>query len=149
VDPRDPSIPQLIADLFETLKEKGIGLAAPQVGILKRVAVIDLGPEHDTPPLALINPEITWCSETQVPFSNGCLSLPKIYAEVTRPEEVTVKYQDPTFSPRFLKASGLLAVCLQHEIDHLNGTLFIDHLSSLKRLSLIHKFKKRRLEQDS
>ncbi|MDR0406962.1 MAG: peptide deformylase [Holosporales bacterium] len=143
VDPKDATIPGLIADMFETLAIDGIGLAAPQVDVLKRVVVIDLGSDQDIPPFALINPEICWCSERTVPYSNGCLSLPGVYADVVRPEEIEVKYLDENFNQHHLKANDLLAVCIQHEIDHLDGKLFIDHLSKLKREVLIRKFVKK------
>jgi peptide deformylase len=143
VSPQDTTIPQLVTDLFATLEGRGIGLAAPQVGILKRVVVVDLGPEYsETLPLALINPEITWRSEETSACSNGCLSFPGFWEDVVRPEEIVVAYQDVNFRPQSLKAQGLLAVCIQHEIDHLDGILFIDHLSKLKRASVIRRFKK-------
>ncbi|MDR2416907.1 MAG: peptide deformylase [Holosporales bacterium] len=148
VDLKDTALPKLVEDMFETLRaSNGIGLAAPQIGVLKRVIVIDFGRETEVSPLALINPEILWRSEETTPFRNGCLSLPGIWADVVRPAAIEIKYYDENFQPQLLKTDGLLAVCAQHEIDHLNGKIFIDHLSKLKRDFLIKKFFNRKMQE--
>ncbi|MFN7114132.1 MAG: peptide deformylase [Alphaproteobacteria bacterium] len=147
---------QLVKDMFETMyATRGIGLAAPQVGLSLRVLVMDVeqtGGETDEDgnsaafipgkPVAVINPEIVWTSETLNTYEEGCLSIPGQYAEVERPEKVRVKYLDENGQPQEMEADGLLATCLQHEIDHLDGVLFTDHLSSLKRDMLMRKLKK-------
>lgn len=146
----------LIKDMFETMyATRGIGLAAPQVGHSLRVLVMDVeqsggesGEDGEaaalTPgkPIAVINPEIVWSSDEQNVYEEGCLSIPGQYAEVERPEKVRVKYLDENGQPQEMEADGLLATCVQHEIDHLDGVLFVDHLSSLKRDMLMRKLKK-------
>ncbi len=127
----------------------GIGLAAPQVGISLRLVVIDLAPDDVPAAMTLINPEIVSVSDSWVTREEGCLSLPGIYADVARPARVVVRYQDDAFSSRTIEADGLLAACLQHEIDHLDGVLFIDHLSALKRNMLLRRFSKERRERAS
>ncbi|MGN6747037.1 MAG: peptide deformylase [Xanthobacteraceae bacterium] len=140
----DASIRKLVADMFETMyKAPGIGLAAIQVGVAKRVITMDLSKkEDDQEPQVFINPEILWQSEECAKFEEGCLSIPDYYEEVERPKEVKVKYLDLAGKKREIDAKGLLATCLQHEIDHINGVLFIDHLSKLKRDRIIKKFTK-------
>jgi peptide deformylase len=130
--------------MFETMYEApGIGLAAIQVGEAKRVITMDLAKKEEPKnPQVFINPEILWASEDKAIYEEGCLSIPEYYSDVERPAQVRVKYLDLEGKPRELEASGLLATCLQHEIDHLNGVLFIDHLSKLKRDRVLKKFSK-------
>jgi peptide deformylase len=140
----DAGIRKLVEDMLETMYDApGIGLAAIQVGAPKRVVTMDLA-KKDEPKKAqvFINPEILWSSEELATYEEGCLSIPEYYGDVERPAQVTVKYLDLDGEPRELEASGLLATCLQHEIDHLNGVLFIDHLSKLKRDRVLKKFAK-------
>ena len=134
----------LIADMFETMYEApGIGLAAVQVGITKRIVTIDLAREgEDKKPMIFVNPEIVWSSDERSVYEEGCLSIPQYYEEVERPAKIRVRYQDDKGEALELEADGLLATCLQHEIDHLDGKLFIDRLSKLKRDRVIKKFQK-------
>ncbi len=148
VDRVDDAVRHLMDDLLDSMRQadNGIGLAAPQIGITRRVVVIDLhqGEQPDAI-LKMANPEIIWSSDEQAIHEEGCLSIPDYYADIERPARVRVAYQDQTGQHRETEASDYLAVCLQHEIDHLNGILFIDHLSSLKRniaLRKMHKLKK-------
>ncbi|MBR0651159.1 peptide deformylase [Roseomonas terrae] len=120
----------------------GIGLAAPQVGEMRRLVVIDLQRDDTRSPIVLVNPEIIAESGEQATREEGCLSLPGQYAEVTRPARVKVRYRDLTGAKREIEGDGLLAACLQHEIDHLNGVLFVDYLSALKRNMLLRKLAK-------
>ena len=132
VDVVDDALRQLIDDMFETMYEApGIGLAATQVDVHKRVVVIDVSEEKNNL-LAFINPTLEKCSGEQV-GEEGCLSVPGIYDKVERAERVTIKYLDLDGKQRTMEADGLLAVCIQHEIDHLNGIVFVDHLSQLKQ----------------
>jgi peptide deformylase len=141
-------IGRLIPLMFETMyRAPGIGLAAPQVGALLRLIVIDLQPEKVKSPLALINPEILAASDAKATREEGCLSLPDQYADVTRPAWVKVRYQDQQGAKREIEGEGLLAACLQHEIDHLNGVLFVDYLSPLKRNILLRKLAKDQKER--
>ena len=138
----DPELRLLVEDMFETMYEApGIGLAAIQIGVPKRVIVMDLA-KKDEPrePRVFINPQLLWCSEERRIYEEGCLSIPEFYEEVERPATVRVKFLDVTGAEQELEASGLLATCLQHEIDHLDGVLFIDHISKLKRDRVIKKF---------
>jgi len=140
----DASVRTLIEDMFETMYEApGIGLAAIQVGVPRRVITLDLA-RKDEPkaPQVFINPEVVWSSEEKSVYEEGCLSIPEYYEEVERPAAVRVKYLDREGQPQEIEASGLLATCLQHEIDHINGVLFIDHISKLKRDMIVKKFKK-------
>jgi len=134
----------LVADMFETMYEApGIGLAAIQVGVPRRVVTMDLAKkEEEKAPRVFINPEILWKSDEKAIYEEGCLSIPEFYEEVERPAQVRVKYLDLEGREQELEASGLLATCLQHEIDHLNGVLFIDHISRLKRERVVKKFAK-------
>jgi len=144
IDKVDEEIRALVADMFETMyAAPGIGLAAIQVGIPQRVVTLDLA-KKDEPknPQVVINPEILWSSEDLNVYEEGCLSIPEMYEEVERPAQVKVRYTDLEGQPHEVEANGLLATCLQHEIDHLNGVLFIDHLSRLKRDRIIKKFTK-------
>jgi peptide deformylase len=140
----DERIVRLMADMLETMyKAPGIGLAAPQVGVLERVVVLDIAGEgEEKRPLKMANPEVVWAAETLATNSEGCLSIPDIYADVTRPEAVRVRYLDEAGAEREFAAEGLLATCIQHEIDHLDGILFIDHLSPLKRSMILRKLAK-------
>jgi peptide deformylase len=140
----DSGIRKLVDDLFETMYDApGIGLAAIQIGIAKRVVTMDLSKKeggHESQ--VFINPEITWQSKETSKYEEGCLSIPEYYEEVERPARVKVKYLDLDGKPHEIEASGLFATCLQHEIDHTNGVLFIDHISKLKRDRVIKKFAK-------
>jgi peptide deformylase len=144
VEKVDSSIRSLARDMFETMyKAPGIGLAAIQVGVPLRMLVIDLAKEDDPKaPQVFINPEIIAVSDQRSVYEEGCLSIPDYYADVERPASVTVRYVDGEAKEQQVEAEGLLAVCLQHEIDHLNGVLFIDHISKLKRDMVVRKFKK-------
>ncbi|WP_334128318.1 peptide deformylase [Sneathiella sp.] len=148
VEKVDDEIRKLVADMFETMyAAPGIGLAAIQVGVPKRLLVMDVvgkGKEEPPQPLALINPEITWVSDDDVTYEEGCLSVPEHYADVVRPAEVEVSYLDLDGQPQQLRADGLLAICVQHEIDHLDGILFLDHLSALKRNMILRKLLKQK-----
>ena len=134
----------LVEDMFETMYEApGIGLAAIQVGVPKRVVTMDTA-KKDEPkkPQVFINPEIVWSSDEKSTYEEGCLSIPEYYEEVERPAQVKVRFIDLDGKAQEVEANGLLATCLQHEIDHLNGVLFIDHISKLKRDRVIKKFAK-------
>ena len=140
----DKTLRALIDDMFETMyAAPGIGLAAIQVGVARRVVTMGL-PKKDEPkqPLVFINPEVTWASDERATYEEGCLSIPEYYEEVERPKSVKVKYFDLDLKPQEIEADGLLATCQQHEIDHINGVLFIDHISKLKRDMVMKKFKK-------
>ena len=138
----DDEIKTLAQDMLDTMYDApGIGLAAPQIGVLKRIAVIDLAGENETPePIVLINPEITRFGEQIQVTEEGCLSIPELYYEVERPNDITVKYTDLDGKEVIREAEGKLAVCIQHELDHLDGVLYIDYLSRLKRDRVIQKF---------
>jgi len=137
-------IPAMFAAMY---KAPGIGLAAPQVGKLLRLVVMDLAPEKVPTPMVLINPEVVAASTEKATRDEGCLSLQDQYADVTRPAWVRVKYQDEDGANKEIEGEGLLAACLQHEIDHLNGVLFVDYLSSLKRNILLRKLAKDQKER--
>lgn len=142
----DDELKKTVEDMFETMYEApGIGLAGPQIGYMKRVVVIDLAdPENpDSGKIAMVNPEIVEMSEETAISEEGCLSIPELYYEVERPAEVTVKYVTPEGEEVTRHATGKLAVCMQHEIDHLDGVLYIDYLSRLKRDRVVKKFQKR------
>ncbi len=144
----DSNTRKLMDDMLETMyAAPGIGLAAIQVGILKRLVVIDISKEEDKrQPIFLINPEIIYQSKETSVYEEGCLSLPGQFAEVERPAECSVKYIDYYGKEKKLKANGLLATCVQHEVDHLNGILFIDYLSKLKKDMIIKKLVKQKKE---
>ena len=146
----DSSVKKLMDDMLETMyAAPGIGLAAVQVGVLKRVVVIDLSKkEEKKTPLFFVNPEIVSTSEEQVSYEEGCLSIPNQFAEIKRPNRCHVKYLDYNGRKKDLKADGLLATCIQHEIDHLNGILFIDYLSKLKKDLILKKVIKQKKEID-
>ncbi|ONG58776.1 peptide deformylase [Pseudoroseomonas deserti] len=131
--------PRMLATMY---KAPGIGLAAPQIGELLRLVVIDLQPDDQPQPYVMVNPEIVAASEQLAAREEGCLSLPNQYAEVVRPAEVKVRWLDLDGAKREMTADGLMATCLQHEIDHLNGVLFVDHLSALKRNMMLRKLAK-------
>jgi peptide deformylase len=140
----DPELRALVDDMFETMYEApGIGLAAIQVGVPKRVIVMDLAKKDDPKePMVFINPEVLWRSDEMATYEEGCLSIPEFYEEVERPAKVRVIFRDLAGAKQEIEAGGLMATCLQHEIDHLNGVLFIDHISKLKRDRVIKKFTK-------
>ncbi len=140
----DDGIRALIRDLLETMYDApGIGLAAIQVGVARRVLVIDAsGAEQERSPVCLINPELVWASEETWTYEEGCLSLPEQYAEVSRPRRVRVRHLDRNGKESELEAENLLATCIQHEMDHLEGVLFVDHLSQLKRRMILRKLVK-------
>ncbi len=139
-----------IDDMVECMYEnKGIGLAATQVGILKRIIVIDTTQKKDEEGVVtrgkvhkMINPEIIWKSKEKNTYEEGCLSLPQQYADVTRSEKVKVKYLDENSKEQIIEVDGLFATCVQHEIDHLNGIIFVDHISKIKKAMILKKLKK-------
>jgi peptide deformylase len=147
----DGGIVRLMDDMLETMyKAPGIGLAAPQIGILQRVIVVDVAEKDEEPqPFAMANPEILWQSDETSVHNEGCLSLPDHYADVTRPKQVRLRYIDRDGEVRELDADNLLATCVQHEIDHLNGVLFIDHISLLKRNMIMRKLQKAKKSQET
>src|SRR6476646_1213638 len=157
VETFDAELKTLVSDMFETMYDApGIGLAAVQVGVPIRLLVIDLqepeNPEDEDSkpvkdPKVFVNPEILWHSDMEVPYTEGCLSVPEQYAEVMRPDKIRAKWRDVEGKSYEEEIEGLLAVCLQHEMDHLNGVLFIDHLSRLKRDMVLKKLAKWRKEQ--
>ena len=143
----DAEIRTLVDDMFATMYDApGIGLAAPQVGVLKRVVVLDVAKRRDeeatAEPMVFINPKLVWQSEELSTYEEGCLSIPDFYEEVERPAVIRVAYLDRDGAPQQIEAEGILATCLQHEIDHLDGVLFIDHISRLKRARVMRKFEK-------
>src|SRR5689334_24691871 len=137
-------IRRLMDDMLDTMYGAiGIGLAAPQVGQSSRVIVLDVAREGEkAQPMQVVNPEILWRSPELTTGNEGCLSLPEHYAEVTRPAKIRLRYLDYQNEIREIEASGLLAMCMQHEIDHLDGVLFVDHISSLKRGMILRKLAK-------
>jgi peptide deformylase len=150
----DDDVRALVVDMFETMyAAPGIGLAAIQVGVPRRILVIDLqeaeeeGGEPVKDPRVFINPEILEHSNEDIPYTEGCLSVPDQYAEVDRPDRIRARWLDIEGQVREEEITGLLATCLQHEMDHLNGVLFIDHLSRLKRDMILKKLTKLRKEQ--
>jgi peptide deformylase len=154
VDTFDAELKTLVADMFETMyAAPGIGLAAVQVGVPIRLLVIDLqepaeeGGEPVRDPRVFINPEILWHSDEEVPYTEGCLSVPEQYDEVMRPDRIRARWRNEKGASFEEEIDGLLAVCLQHEMDHLNGVLFIDHLSRLKRDMVLKKLAKWRKER--
>ncbi len=144
VDAVDDELRALMDDMLETMyAAPGIGLAAIQVGVARRVIVMDLArPEEEPQPRYYVNPEIVWASDETAPYEEGCLSVPEIYDEIERPVRVKLRYLDYHGKPVEEDAEGLFAVCIQHEMDHLQGVLFIDHLSRLKREQAVKKVKK-------
>ena len=146
----DSNTKKLMDDMLETMyAAPGIGLAAIQIGILKRLVVIDISKETEKrQPIFLVNPEIVYRSKETSVYEEGCLSLPGQFAEVERPAECSIKYIDYYGKEKELKADGLLATCIQHEIDHLDGILFIDYLSKLKKGMIIKKLSKQKKDLD-
>ena len=144
VEKVDDDLRALMDDMLETMYDApGIGLAAIQIGVPKRVIVMDIaGPDDPKAPRYYVNPEIVWASDETAPYEEGCLSIPDIYDEVERPARVKLKYLNYQGEEVVEDAEGLFAVCIQHEMDHLEGVLFIDHLSRLKRERAVAKVKK-------
>lgn len=141
-----PEIVTLLADMLETMYiSHGVGLSGNQVGQLRRVAVIDCAGQDEEPdPIKMVNPVIVWRSDEMICHNEGCLSIPRQYADVDRHAAVEVEYVDEAGTKKRRKADGLLAVCIQHELDHLDGILFIDHISALKRKMLLKRLEKKR-----
>ncbi len=144
-----PDLVALARDMLDTMYgAPGIGLAAPQIGVSKRLIVMDCikDPEAQPQPMILFDPEVVWSSEARNTYEEGCLSIPEHFAEIERPAEVEVRWTDETGAPRQQRFEGLWATCVQHEIDHLNGRLFIDYLGPLKRQLITRKMVKRKRE---
>ncbi|HEX9570161.1 MAG TPA: peptide deformylase [Rhodospirillales bacterium] len=140
----DASVRKLMDDMLETMHSaRGIGLAAPQVGDKRRVIVVDVANEDEPPnPIRMANPELLWTSDEERIHEEGCLSLPEQYAEVVRPDRIRVRYLDYQNEIRELETDSVLATCIQHEMDHLDGVLFVDHVSVLKRRMILRKLQK-------
>ncbi len=149
IDFFDVKLKKIVKDMYETLyaSGNGIGLAAPQVNIRKRIVVIDLKNDDKPSPITFVNPIITKFSEEKFLNQEGCLSVPEYYADVERSKEVEVEWFDESGKKIKRKLSGLLSICIQHEIDHLDGILFIDHLSALKRKMAVQKIRKTRRKE--
>lgn len=144
----DDALRRFMDDMLETMYDApGIGLAAIQVGEPKRVLVIDLQENDEKNPRFFVNPEIVWASEEMSSYQEGCLSVPDVYGDVERPARVRVKYLDYNGEAREEEMDGLMATCIQHEMDHLEGILYIDHLSKLKRDMLLRKLEKARRQR--
>ena len=148
VDKVDDSIRKLMDDMSETMySAPGIGLAAIQIGIPKRIIVLDVSKDpKKKEPIYFVNPEIISTSKNDAAYEEGCLSVPGQFAEINRPDSCLIKYLDYNGNPKELKAEGLLATCIQHEIDHLEGILFIDYLSKLKKSMIVKKLSKQKKE---
>jgi peptide deformylase len=141
----DKSVRKLADDMFETMYDApGIGLAAIQIGEPLRLFTLDVSKKEEGPkePMVFINPEIVWSSDEIRTHEEGCLSIPDYFADVDRPERIRVKYQDLDGKAHEIEADGIFATCIQHELDHLNGVLFIDHISKLKKMMVVKKFTK-------
>jgi peptide deformylase len=140
----DKPVRKLVDEMFETMyAAPGIGLAAIQIGEPLRLVTMDLAKKDEPPaPQVFVNPEVTWASDDKATYEEGCLSIPEYYEEVERPTSVKVRFLDLDGKPQEIEATGLFATCLQHEIDHINGVLFIDHISKLKRDMVMKRFKK-------
>jgi peptide deformylase len=151
VETVDDRLRRLMDDMHATMREApGIGLSAIQVGVPKRLIVVDVSPEDEpAAPLHLVNPEIVWYSDVGIVMNEGCLSLPEHFAEIERAEQVRVDYLDYRGEPASLEADGLLSRCIQHEFDHLDGILFVDHLSALKRNMILRKLVKAQRQKAS
>jgi len=145
----DDQARRLMADMLETMyAAPGIGLAAPQVGVAKRVLVVDVAREGEPrQPMKIANPEILWRSPELLTTNEGCLSLPEHYADVSRPAKIRLRYLDEQNEIREIEVEGLLATCIQHEMDHLEGVLFVDHISALKRGIILRKLAKAKRQQ--
>ncbi|MEK9660543.1 MAG: peptide deformylase [Alphaproteobacteria bacterium] len=144
IDVVDDEVRRFMDDMLETMYDApGIGLSAPQVGDSRRIMVVDLARDPEAPaPIRMANPEIVEFSDAIRVGEEGCLSLPEHYAEVERPAKIRVRYLDENNETQELEADGLLSACIQHELDHLDGVLFVDHISSLKRNMILRKMKK-------
>ena len=144
VEKVDAEIVQLMNDMLDTMYDApGIGLAAPQVGVSKRILVMDVSrDDEEAKPLRMANPEVIWESEELMTYEEGCLSFPEQYAEVDRPAQVKVRFLDENNETREIEADGLLATCVQHEIDHLDGVVFVDPIATVKRGMIMRKLKK-------
>jgi peptide deformylase len=140
----DDEVRRLMDNMLETMYDApGVGLAAPQVGVKRRVIVVDCARAEEEPrPIRMVNPELLGVSEEETTNEEGCLSLPGHYADVSRPAEAKIRYLDETGAAREIEVDGLLATCIQHEIDHINGILFVDHISALKRNMILKKMVK-------
>jgi peptide deformylase len=140
----DDDVRKLMDDMLDSMHvSNGIGLAAPQVGDSRRVIVVDISRADEEPdPIHMANPELLWVSDEENNHEEGCLSLPEQYAEVERPESIRVKFLNYSGEEQELDATGMLATCIQHEMDHLDGILFVDHISSLKRKMILRKLSK-------
>ena len=139
---------QLMDDMLDTMyAANGIGLAAIQIGVPKNVVVIDLNKDKKKLPMFFVNPKITSKSKSLTKYEEGCLSIPNLFAEIKRPSECEIKYLDYFGKEKTLKANGLLATCIQHEVDHLKGILFIDYLSKLKKDIILKKLSKQKIDQ--
>lgn len=146
----DAAIRRLLADMLQTMyAAPGIGLAGPQIGQLLRVIVVDIAEDDEKPaPLKMVNPEITDIAERSVDYEEGCLSLPEHYAKVVRPGGITLRYLDESGTARELAAEGMLATCIQHEIDHLDGIIFVDRVSAVRRNIILRKLTKAKKSRD-
>ncbi len=144
VETVDDGVRALMEDMLETMyDEPGIGLSAIQIGVPKRIIVVDVAGKDEAPaPLRIVNPEIVWHSDDDAVFEEGCLSLPDHYAEVTRPASIKLRYLDENGAEQELEADEILSRCIQHEIDHLDGILFVDHLTAVKRSIILRKLTK-------
>ena len=139
---------QLMDDMLDTMyAANGIGLAAIQIGVPKNVVVIDLNKDKKKIPMFFVNPKITSKSKSLTKYEEGCLSIPNLFAEIERPSECEIQYLDYFGKEKTLKANGLLATCIQHELDHLKGILFIDYLSKLKKDIILKKLSKQKIDQ--
>ncbi|HUH85944.1 MAG TPA: peptide deformylase [Stellaceae bacterium] len=145
----DAELRRLMEDMLETMyAAPGIGLAAPQVGVARRVLVVDTARDGEPKrPMRIANPEILWRSDELATYNEGCLSLPEHYADVSRPAKIRLRYLDRENEIREIDVEGLLATCIQHEMDHLEGVLFVDHLSALKRNIILRKLSKQKRQQ--
>jgi peptide deformylase len=144
VEKVDDEIRRVLDDMLETMYDApGIGLSGNQIGLLRRLVVLDVARSDEKPnPIKMVNPEILWRSEELSTYNEGCLSLPEQYADVVRPAQIKFRYLDDKGHRQEMQADGLLATCVQHEIDHLDGVLFVDHLSALKRNIILRKLAK-------
>ncbi|MCZ6840250.1 MAG: peptide deformylase [Alphaproteobacteria bacterium] len=151
VETVDQSVRDLTRDMLETMyAAPGIGLSAPQIGDTRRILVCDVAHEGEDPqPIQLVNPEIVWLSDELYLAEEGCLSLPDHFAEIERPSEVRIRYLDQQGESQEMSADGLLAACVQHEMDHLEGILFVDYLSPLKRNIILRKMKKLKRQKEA
>lgn len=150
VETVDDGVRALMDDMFDTMYDApGIGLAAPQVGVMQRILVMDCAKtdEEDPQPIAMVNPVVTWESDDMNTHEEGCLSIPEEFANVDRPSRVRVSYLDTEGQAQEIECDGLLATCVQHEIDHLDGKLFIDYLGPMKRQMITGRMKKRKKER--